>query len=109
MICAPFRTARYAIAYLLILATFIAEPLITLLLTSLHHWLLGYSATAVAGREPARVAAVVFVGGIAVVDVLPRLRLLARAAPRGLDLLLALVPLAIPKSIWGKLDVESVV
>jgi hypothetical protein len=55
------------------------------------------------------VTAVVLVGGIAVVEVLPRLRLLALAALRGLDLLLAFLLLAIPKSIRGKLDVESVV
>ena len=85
-------------------ATFVAEPLITLLLASLAHRLLGYNAAAVAGRKPARVAAVVLVLPIcAVVEVLPRLCLLARFAPRGLDLLLALVLLAIPTSIKGRL------
>jgi hypothetical protein len=72
-------------------ATFVAEPLTRLLnLTPLDHWLLRYKAAVVAGRKPARVATVVLVPPIfTIVEVLARLRLLALAAPRGLDIFLA--------------------
>ena len=71
---------------------------------------MGYRTAAVTVREAARVAAVVLVFAIcAVVEFLAQLRLLARFAPPGLTFLLALVLLAIPESVQGRHDVESVV